>query len=100
MPFLKSTFEPIKPRLKLCNTSVKRPQVGSGWQYRQDVPAGLANLGPDSVEEWYWRVNKAWLLAGLREGEIPEDQDERREEEAGGERDAKSEGTADVDISE
>jgi hypothetical protein len=52
------------------------------------------------VEEWYWRVNKAWLLAGLREGEMPEIEDERREVEVGGEEDTKSERSADMDISE
>jgi len=53
----------------------------SEWKKKQDAPRGLADLGPDSLDEWCWRVNKAWLLAGLREGELPVLEEEGREGE-------------------
>lgn len=39
----------------------------SVWKKRQDCPQGLVDLGPDSVDEWYWRMNRVLMLDGLEE---------------------------------
>jgi hypothetical protein len=36
---------------------------------KTDVPEEVEKGGEDMVEEWYWRVNKHFLLAGEKEEE-------------------------------
>jgi ribonuclease HI len=36
---------------------------------KRDVPEDVNKAGEDAVEEWYWRVNKHFLLAGEKEEE-------------------------------
>jgi hypothetical protein len=36
----------------------------SKWKKMRDVPAWIADSGRDSVDEWWWVVNKALLLSG------------------------------------
>jgi ribonuclease HI len=66
----------------------------SGWVRREDVPKLIAEMGLDSVEEWYWRVNKRLLLAGKEEDDEECGGEENEDEEA------MSEGSADMDLSE
>jgi ribonuclease HI len=71
-----------------------------GWNRKQHVPAQIAEMGPDSVDEWYWRVNKAWISAGMNESDAQRFEQERKIEGCHGEEDAESEGSADMDCSE
>jgi ribonuclease HI len=66
----------------------------SGWVKREDVPRRILEMGSDSVEEWYWRVNKTLLLAGKEEGE--EESEEESEDEDG---DTMSDGSANTNVS-
>jgi hypothetical protein len=43
---------------------------------RREVPECVAAMGTDSVEEWYWRVNKERLLRGDEEEEEEEEEEE------------------------
>jgi hypothetical protein len=71
-----------------------------GWNRKQHVPAQIAEMGPDSVDKWYWRVNKAWISAGMNESDAQRFEQERKIEGCHGEEDAESEGSADMDCSE
>jgi ribonuclease HI len=56
---------------------VVRMQKGSKENARflkkKEVPERIAAMGTDSVEEWYWRVNKERLLRGDEEEDEDED---------------------------
>ncbi|KAH4021905.1 hypothetical protein HBH98_164010 [Parastagonospora nodorum] len=65
----------------------------SKWKKMRHVPAWVTDLGRDSVNEWWWVVNKALLLSGRVEGD-DEEVDEDEEENA------PSEGSEDMDFSE
>lgn len=71
-------------QLQLTNT--RKTQ----WKKMQDFPAWVAESGRDSVDEWWWVVNKALHLSRRVEGD-----DEEVEEEV-----APSEGSEGMDFSE
>lgn len=80
----KAARDAAQVQLQLPNT--RKTQ----WKKMQDVPAWVVELGRDSVDEWWWVVNKALLVSGRVEGD-----DEGVEEEL-----TPSEGSEDMDLSE
>lgn len=69
----------------VVNSQMQSGVRGRGWVKMQGVPEQIAEMGIDSITEWYWRMNKEWILQGRNEDEEEGEEGEEDEELEDGE---------------